>query len=150
VLVLEPKAARRALAARLGLAAAAPEEVLGGDAVFDVAIDCVARPETLAGAIAAVPPQGLVVLVGIWADEIPLPVSAVVGRETRIMGSYGYDPADFADVVAWVGRGETDLAPLIEHRVGYDGVAAAFAAYADGSLDAVRTLFQPRPVENPE
>jgi threonine dehydrogenase-like Zn-dependent dehydrogenase len=146
VLVLEPSAPRRAIAARLGLAAAPPEDVLGGDAVFDVAIDCVARPETFAGAIAAVPPSGLVVLVGIWADEIPLPVSAVVGRETRIMGSYGYDDADFADVVAWVGRGEVDLDPLIEHRVGYDGVIGAFAAYADGSLDAMRTLFQPRPL----
>jgi threonine dehydrogenase-like Zn-dependent dehydrogenase len=62
------------------------------------------------------------------------------------MGSYGYDDADFADVVAWLGRGAVDLDPLIEHRVGYDGVIGAFAAYADGTLDAMRTLFQPRPL----
>jgi threonine dehydrogenase-like Zn-dependent dehydrogenase len=144
VLVLEPSPERRALAERLGLRAAEPESVLGGDGQsFDVALDCVARPETFAGGVAAVPPQGLVVLVGIWADEIPLPVSVVVGRETRIMGSYGYSHADFADVAAWAGSGEADLAPIIEHRVGFDGVIGAFAAYADGSLDAVRTLFQP-------
>jgi len=143
VLVLEPVPARRALAQRLGLFAVAPERVLGGERRFDVVLDCVARPETFAGAVAALPPQGLVVLVGIWADEIPLPVSAVVGAEIRIMGSYGYDHDDFADVVAWVGRGEVDLDPIVEHRVGFDGVIEAFGAYADGSLRAVRTLFQP-------
>jgi threonine dehydrogenase-like Zn-dependent dehydrogenase len=145
VMVLEPNARRRALAARLGLDAAAPEDVFGGGgtAAFAVAIDCVARPETLAGAIRAVPPRGRVVLVGIWADEIPLPVSDVVGRETRIMGSYGYDPSDFAGVVAWVGRREADLGVLIEDRVGFAGLIGAFEAYKNRTTDAVRTLFQP-------
>lgn len=143
VLVLEPQPARRELCARLGLRSAAPEEVLGSERRFDVALDCVARPETFAGAIGAVPEGGLVVLVGIWADEIPLPVSVVVARETRIIGSYGYSQADFADVVAWLGTGGVDLAPIIEERVGFDGLIAAFEAYAAGSLTAVRTLLQP-------
>ena len=143
VLVLEPVAERRALCERLGLRAAPPDEVLGTDASFDVAVDCVARPETFAGAVRAVPPQGLVVLVGIWEDEIPLPVSAVVGRETRIVGSYGYNQADFGDVTTWIGTSGVDLAPIIERRVGFDDVIGAFDAYADGSLDAVRTLFEP-------
>jgi len=145
VLVLEPREDRRALAAQLGLEAAHPDDVLGvpGDSGFDVAVDCVARPETFAGAVRAVPRQGLVVLVGIWEDEIPLPVSEVVGRETCVIGSYGYNHADFRDVARWVGGGEVDLTPLIQHRVGYDTVVGAFDAYADGSLTAVRTLFQP-------
>jgi threonine dehydrogenase-like Zn-dependent dehydrogenase len=143
VLVLEPVASRRALAERLGLRAAAPDEVLGSGRAFDVALDCVARPETFRGAIDAVPPQGWVVLVGIWEDEIPLPVSTVVGRETRIVGSYGYSADDFADVTAWVGRAEVDLEPLIERRVGFDALISAFESYADGSLDPVRTLLQP-------
>ena len=86
---------------------------------------------------------GRVVLIGIWADQIPLPVSLVVWRETRITGSYGYSHADVVDVAAWVGSGAADLAPLVQHRVGYDGLIDAFGAYADGSLNAVRTLFQP-------
>jgi threonine dehydrogenase-like Zn-dependent dehydrogenase len=143
VLVLEPRAERRALCAALGLEAAEPDAVLGSQRRFDVALDCVARPETFAGAVRALRPQGLVVLVGIWQDEIPLPVSDVVWRETRIAGSYGYSPEDFADVVAWVGRGEVDLGLLVQRRVGFDGLIPAFAAYAAGSLSAVRTLFQP-------
>lgn len=143
VLVVEPREERRALCAALGLEAVHPDALAGSERRFDVALDCVARPETFAAAVRALRPQGLVVLVGIWADEIPLPVSEVVWRETRIFGSYGYSPADFADVAAWVGRGEADLGLLVQRRVGFDGLIPAFAAYADGSLTAVRTLFQP-------
>jgi len=145
VLVLEPIAERRVICEQLGLKTADPSEVLGSGAQFDVALDCVARPETFAGAIRAVPLKGIVVLVGIWEDEIPLPVSDVVGRETRIYGSYGYSSADFQDVVDWIGSKELNLAPVIERRVGFDEVIAAFDGYADGSVNPVRTLFQPFP-----
>jgi threonine dehydrogenase-like Zn-dependent dehydrogenase len=143
VLVLEPLAQRRQLCVHLGLRAAPPAEVLASGASFDIAFDCVARPETFAGAVSSVPPRGLVVLVGIWEDTIPLPVSTVVAHETRIIGSYGYSHADFADVAAWVGRRELDLSPIVERRVGFGAVIDAFDAYADGSLDAVRTMLQP-------
>lgn len=142
VLVLEPLPERRELIARLGLAAVAPEAI-AERTDFDVALDCVAHPQTFATAVRAVGRGGLVVLVGIFDDRIPLPVSEVVGAETRIFGSYGYSHADFTDVVRWVQSGEVDLWPIIEHRVGFDGVIAAFESYADGSLNAVRTLFQP-------
>ena len=143
VVVLEPRVERRDLCGRLGLTAVAPAEVLGGSRQFDVALDCVARPETLAGAIGAVPPRGTVVLVGIWEDEIPLPVSTVVGRETRIVGSYGYSRSEFADVVRWLCSPEIDVSILIQHRVGFDGIVAAFDGYLDGSLTALRTVLQP-------
>jgi threonine dehydrogenase-like Zn-dependent dehydrogenase len=143
VLVLEPLPERRALCERLGLSALAPEDVLRTHARFDLALECVARPETLAGAISAVPPQGLVVLVGIWSDHIPLPVSTLVWRETRLIGSFGYSHADFAGVADWIAESGIDLSPIIEERVGFEDVVEAFDAYADGSLNAVRTLLQP-------
>jgi threonine dehydrogenase-like Zn-dependent dehydrogenase len=143
VLVLEPLPERRALCERLGVSALAPEDVLRAHARFDLALECVARPETLAGAISAVPPQGLVVLVGIWSDHVPLPVSDFVWRETRLIGSFGYSHADFADVAAWMRESGVDLSPIIEERVGFEDLIEAFDAYADGSLNAVRTLLQP-------
>jgi threonine dehydrogenase-like Zn-dependent dehydrogenase len=143
VVVLEPSGERRDLCRKLGLTAAAPDQFLGRGQQFDVALDCVARPETLARAIDAVPPRGAVVLVGIWQDEIPLPVSEIVGRETRILGSYGYTGSEFAGVVDWLCGREVDVSILIEHRVGFDGGVAAFDGYMDGSLTAVRTVLQP-------
>jgi (R,R)-butanediol dehydrogenase / meso-butanediol dehydrogenase / diacetyl reductase len=143
VLVLEPLAERRALCARLGLTAAAPDEVPPGELDVDVALDCVARPETLEAAINAVPTRGVVMVIGIWEDHIPLPVSTVVWRETRVCGSYGYTHSDFADVAEFLGSGEVDVSPVIGGRVGFDRVIAAFEGYADGSLNAVRTVLQP-------
>lgn len=146
VTLLELQADRRAIAERLGLAAAHPDEVLGSGRRFDAAIDCVARPETLDGALRSLPPGGTLTLVGIWADEIPFSVSAVVGAELRILGSYGYSQQDFAEVAEWVSRGERDLSPIIQARVGFDGVVDAFEAYADRSSTPLRTLFQPRAI----
>jgi L-idonate 5-dehydrogenase len=143
VVVLESLSERRGLCRSLGLTAVAPDEILGGSRQFDTALDCVARPETLAGAIDAVPPRGTVVLVGIWQDQIPLPVSTVVSRETRILGSYGYSRSEFAGVVDWLCRREVDVSVLIEHRIGFDGIIAAFDRYMAGSLTAVRTVLQP-------
>ena len=133
---------RRALAQRLGLRAEAPDECSAAARSTSRSSASRARRRSRA-AVDAVAARGSVVLIGIWADEIPLPVSEVVGRETRIAGSYGYSQREFADVTAWVGSGEVDLSPIIERRVGFDDVIGAFAAYADGSLDAVRTLLQP-------
>lgn len=142
VILLEPIAARRELCERLGLSALAPGSVkLRGE--FDVAIDCVASAETLAAATSAVPARGLVVLVGIGADEIEFPVSDVVGRETRIFGSYGYSRDDFADLVEWLRVATVDLSPIIERTVSFDEIISTFDAYVDGSLSAVRVLLRP-------
>ena len=143
VTLLEPQPARREIARRLGLSAAHPDEVLGSAQRFDAALDCVARPETLDGALRALPYGGTLTLVGIWQDEIPFSVSEVVGRELGIVGSYGYSHADFDEVAGWVGSGERDLSPIIEARVGFDGVIDAFERYVDGSSTAMRTLLQP-------
>jgi len=143
VTVAEPLAERRAVAEGLGLAAAHPDEVLGSERRFALALDCVARPETIAAGVNATGRGGTVVLVGIWADEVAFPVSRVVENETRVIGSFAYRHEDFVEVARWIGEAELDLAPLIELRVGFGGVIDAFEGYADGSLDAIRTVFQP-------
>ncbi|MDO8187832.1 alcohol dehydrogenase catalytic domain-containing protein [Conexibacter sp. JD483] len=145
IVVAEPRAHRRALCEQLGLVAATPQQALAHEQRFELVLDCVARPETFAGAVRAARRGGEIVLVGIWQDEIPLPVSEVVARESRIRGSFGYTHADFAGVVAWLGDGggRDELLALVEHRVGFDGLIAALRGHADGSLTAVRTLFHP-------
>ncbi len=143
VTVAEPLSERRGVAEALGLKAVDPDEVLGSPARFDVALDCVARPETIAAGVHATGRKGTVVLVGIWADEVAFPVSRVVENETRVLGSFAYAHEDFVNVAEWIGSTAIDLAPLIQLRVGFDGVIGAFEHYADGSLDAIRTVFKP-------
>jgi len=147
VTVAEPLGERRAIAEQLGLAAVHPDEIFEAGARasdrFDLALDCVARGETIAASVRATGRKGTVMLVGIWADEVPLPVSRVVENETRVLGSFAYSHGDFVEVAEWVGSTDMDLSPIIQLRVGFDGVIDAFERYADGSLDAMRTLFQP-------
>lgn len=143
VTVAEPQAERRRIAESLGLATAHPDDLLGSDASFSVVLDCVARPETVAAGVEMSGRKGTLVLIGIWSDEVPLPVSRTVENETRILGSFGYRHEDFANVAEWVSTTELDLSPLIELRVDFETVIDAFDRYSDGSLDAMRTLFQP-------
>jgi 2-desacetyl-2-hydroxyethyl bacteriochlorophyllide A dehydrogenase len=143
VTISEPQAARRELIAGLGLTAVEPAELDALPPHFALALDCVARPETLAAAVRAVGRSGTVVLVGIFSDEVPLPVSRVVENETRILGSFAYVHEDFDNVAAWLAETDLDLDRLIELRVGFDGIIDAFDAYASGSFDGVRTIFQP-------
>lgn len=143
VTVAEPMAERREVAEALGLAAAHPDQLLGSDRRFPLVLDCVARPETVAAGVEMSGRKGTLVLIGIWSDEVPLPVSRTVENETRILGSFGYRHEDFANVAEWVSTTELDLSRLIELRVGFGSVIDAFERYADGSLDAMRTIFRP-------
>ncbi len=149
VTVSEPQAERRAVIADLGLAAVSPPELDSLPPDFACALDCVARPETITAGVRAVGRSGTVVLVGIWADEVPFPVSRMVENETRIIGSFAYVHEDFVNVAEWVGQTDLDLGALIELRVGFDGVIDAFDRYADGSFDGIRTIFKPDHEEAP-
>lgn len=144
VVVSEPGAHRRAVAAALGLEtvdpAAAPP---GAGERYDAAVECVAAPATLRAALGAVVPRGTVVLVGLGAPELPLPVGPVVVGERILRGSFNYTRESFADVAAWVMSGQVDLAPVIEARVALEDLPGVFAAYADGRREDVKTVFRP-------
>jgi 2-desacetyl-2-hydroxyethyl bacteriochlorophyllide A dehydrogenase len=126
VLVSEPLAERRALLARLGLAAVPPDEA-GGD--HDVVVDCVALPETLNQAVDALRWGGRLVVVGVNQPMVELPISRIVDAEIQVIGSYAFSKAEFAAVAGWVAAGERDLDGLVEAEVDLDGAIAAFDRY---------------------
>ncbi len=142
VVVSEPMAHRRAIAEELGLETTDPTagRAPGG---FAAAIECVAAPATLRAALGAIVPGGTVVLVGLGAPEIPLPVGSVVVGEKSLRGSFNYTRESFADVARWVMSGEVDLSPVIESRVALEGLVEVFAEYGDGSRLDMKTLFAP-------
>jgi threonine dehydrogenase-like Zn-dependent dehydrogenase len=142
VVVSEPLAHRRSVAERLGLETHDPS---GGElrTRFGTAFECVGHSGTLAAALTAVPPKGLVMFVGLAEETIELPATPLMVGERTIRGSAAYSNDDFGDTSAWIASGEEDLSPLIENRVGLDGLPEAFEEYAEGSLHAVKTVLQP-------
>jgi 2-desacetyl-2-hydroxyethyl bacteriochlorophyllide A dehydrogenase len=143
IVVSEPRAHRREVAGRLGFETLDPTDGDPPRSAFPTAIECVGHSATLAAALAAVRPKGHVVFVGLAEDTIEVPAAAIMVAERRISGSAAYTPAEFRETAQWVASAEDDLAPLIEHRVGLDGLPEVFEAYADGRLAAVKTLAQP-------
>jgi 2-desacetyl-2-hydroxyethyl bacteriochlorophyllide A dehydrogenase len=143
VVVSEPNAHRRRIAERLELETLDPAADELPRSAFPIALECVGHSATLAAALDAVPPHGRVVFVGLAEETIGLPTTPLLVGERTIVGSAAYTKDDFRQTAGWISAAEEDLAPVIEERVGLDGLPGVFAAYADGSLDAVKTVLQP-------
>jgi 2-desacetyl-2-hydroxyethyl bacteriochlorophyllide A dehydrogenase len=143
VIVSEPNAHRRQVASTLDLESADPRTQPPAPSSFDVAFECVGLAATLATALSSVRPRGEVVLVGLAEETIALPATPLVVGERRLVGSSAYTTADFEATARWIASGATDLSGVIELRVDLDGMADVFERYANGSLDAMKALFQP-------
>lgn len=143
VVVSEPQPHRRWLAEQLGFETYDPSAGNPLPNRFPIAIECVGHSATLAAALAAVPPKGTVVFVGLAEETVDLPATPLMVGERAIIGSSAYSAGDFRETAAWVAEGKDDLAPIIEHRVGLEGMPDVFAGYADGSLHALKTVLQP-------
>jgi alcohol dehydrogenase/L-iditol 2-dehydrogenase len=94
--VLDPQPGRRALAAELGARQAGPGE--GG---FCLVFETSGAPEALAEAVDRAARGGLIVLMGLNSQPVPLATQRIVQRQLTLMGSLIYDhPGDFAAVTA--------------------------------------------------
>jgi 2-desacetyl-2-hydroxyethyl bacteriochlorophyllide A dehydrogenase len=142
VVVSEPQAARRRVAEQLGFETVDPGATDPPRSAFPLAFECVGHSATLATALDAVPPRGRVVFVGLAEETIELPATPLMVGERTITGSSAYAAQDFADTAVWAARRSVDLGPLIELRVGLDELPAVFEGYADGSLQALKTILQ--------
>jgi threonine dehydrogenase-like Zn-dependent dehydrogenase len=143
LMVSEPIAHRRALAGAWGMETHDPASDAAFVSEFDAILDCVGFSVTMTAAVNALRPHGIIVMVGFSEPEISIPSLPIEIGERRVSGSSTYTPSDYRDVAEWAASGETDLSPMIQERVGWDGLIGAFEHYADGSLTAMKTLFQP-------
>jgi len=129
VVVVEPMACRRELAASLGAdACAAPRDArdtvagasdgLGADAVFDT----VGGAGPLASALALTREGGAVVLFAHAGDGEPASflINDLFKYERRLLGSYSGGPAEQAQVFDLMCARRLDPAPLVSHRLALD------------------------------
>ena len=85
----------------------------------DAYIDCSGAPPAIAQAIRAVRPAGRVVLVGMGADEITLPVGLIQGRELTITGTFRYANT-YPTAIALAASGRVDLDGMVTARYALD------------------------------
>lgn len=107
------------------------------DLGVDAFIDCSGAAAAVQSGIRAVRGAGVVVLVGMGEDEIPLPIPVIQNRELIVTGVFRY--TDTWPVAAQLAASKrVDLEPLITARFDLDHTADALDAdLVPGSLKAV-------------
>jgi threonine dehydrogenase-like Zn-dependent dehydrogenase len=150
IVVADYSATRRAQAAALG-AHLVHDPALGPavDAWRDAAgarplvvFEAVGVPGVLDDLLATVPPQTQIVVAGVCMQPDTIrPLLAVV-KELRLHFVYAYREDEFDAALRALAEGELDVGPLVTGRVGFDGVADAFAELRRAD-EHVKILIEP-------
>lgn len=166
VLAVEPGAARRSMAERMGAdAVISPSDAEGGD-WFDtlglplglsdavaragepksrrraVLFDCVGKPGMLMTLARAAPVGATIVVVGTCMETDPIEPAFLLQKSLQLRFVFAYSPQDFAAAFDMVCADPARLAPLVTGQVPLSGVDQAFAALTAGGSD-VKLLVTP-------
>ena len=109
----------------------------------DVVFDCVAEQSTVSQAIALANRGGTVVVVGVPAGEVTIPLPVIQDSQIRIQGSATYLPADYADAIGLLRTGVVTAAEFV---TAVRPLAEAAAAFADADSGRhLKVLIAPDP-----
>jgi 2-desacetyl-2-hydroxyethyl bacteriochlorophyllide A dehydrogenase len=137
----DPNPAKRERAAALGAdvtidprsqdAAGQVREALGGSA--DLVFDCVAIQSSMDQAIAIADKGGTVVVVGVPASEVTVPLPIVQDHQIRIQGSATYLLEDYRESIGLLRTGAVRSADFVTATRPLDQVAEAFELASSGN-----------------
>ena len=140
VVSTDPNLAKRQRAEALGadvtIDARAPDvtgqvrEALGGSA--DIVFDCVAIQSSVDQAIAIADKGGTVMVVGVPAAAVTVPLPIVQDHQIRIQGSATYLPEDYAESAGLLGRGVIRTSDFVTATRPLAQVAEAFELASSG------------------
>ena len=106
-------------------------KTLGGSA--DIVFDCVAIQSSMDQAIAIADKGGTVMVVGVPAREVTVPLPIVQDHQIRIQGSATYLPEDYAESADLLRRGAVRTADFVTATRPLDQVAEAFELASSGN-----------------
>ena len=150
VVVSDVDSSRRELAARYGATQVvdptAPDGGSTGDLQVDAFIDCSGVPAAIQSGVRTVRPGGTVVLVGMGADDVSLPVSYLQTREIELTGTFRYANT-WPAAIALAASGRIDLDGLVTAHVDLDHVHDALAP--EPGAKHVKIVVRPAGVDQP-
>jgi L-iditol 2-dehydrogenase len=120
----------------------AAEDVARLGLEVDAFIDASGAPAAVRAGIMAVRPAGRIVLVGMGADEVPLPVARIQQRELVLTGVFRYANT-WPLAIHLAATGQASLDSMVTSHHGLDQVEEALAAATDPQT--VKALVHPGP-----
>jgi L-iditol 2-dehydrogenase len=129
VLISDVSPARLALAAELGLTPVDVSEsgISESGLAVDVLLECSGSEVATSDAIRAVDRAGRVVLIGMGAEEVRLPLDHLQDHEITVTGAFRYANT-WPTAISLAASGKVDLDRLVTGRYGLDDVEAALTA----------------------
>lgn len=106
----------------------------------DAFVDCSGVTAAVTGGVPHVRPRGAVVLVGMGADEVALPVPVIQNRELVVTGTFRYANT-WPLAIALASSGQVDLDSLVTGHVDLDHVVDALAP--DPGQHHVKVMVRP-------
>ena len=99
----------------------------------DVVFDCVAEQATVRQAIGMVDKGGTVVVVGVPAGEVSIPLPTIQDSQIRIQGTATYLPEDYADAIGLLRTGTVSAADFVTAAHPLSAAADAFRDAESGT-----------------
>jgi 2-desacetyl-2-hydroxyethyl bacteriochlorophyllide A dehydrogenase len=140
VVVTDVQAAKRDKAVSLGADAAV--DAAAGDVAdqvraalgqsADIVVDCVAIEPTMRQAVALASKGGTVVVVGVPAAEVTIPLAIVQDHQIRIQGSATYLPEDYQESIRLLQAGAVRASDIVTAIRPLEQAAEAFDLAASG------------------
>ncbi len=110
----------------------------------DLALEFVGRAETVDTTLRCLDTGGRAVLVGVGPGRPALPpLLGFVGREHSVIGSFGMEKRDIADLLQLVARGRLDLSRSVTRKYPLAGVNEALGLLAGKDTGVVRLVVEP-------
>ena len=148
-------AGARATGAEVDLVARHPNQVDAGQRLgagtprgeYDLVVDAAGSASALATAVELARPGGVVLLLAVYFDEVPLLGVPLLSKELTVRNAMAYSHhdggSDFGSAVALLAAHPEIADTLITRRFPLDDAAEAFRAAADRAAGAIKVVLEP-------
>jgi len=114
-------------------------EKFGRDGI-DLSFECVGIGPTVRQAIEVARKGTKVIIVGVFEEDVMVPMGLVQDREIELIGTLMYTRDDFVEAARLVAQRHVRVGPLVTHRFRLDEAQEAFETAAASTRGAIKVL----------